>query len=261
MRARERKLPRRHERGVTIRIGCCGWAESQVKYFRHFSAIEIQRTFYQPPRLQTLVKWRASAPPEFEFTLKAWQLITHEPSSPTYRRLKTPIPEKIESRYGAFRPTEEVLAAWQTTVACANALGARIVVFQCPASFEPTQQHIQNFRCFFASARREASNLLFAWEPRGGWCDALVKELCEEFKLIHAVDPFARQPVSPGLRYIRLHGIGGYRSSYSNADLDRLASWCRHDSYVMFNNITMAQDALLFRFRPAPVGAPSARTC
>jgi uncharacterized protein YecE (DUF72 family) len=104
MRASKRKLPRRHERGATIRIGCCGWTESQAKYFQHFSAIEVQRTFYQPPRLQTLVKWRASAPLEFEFTLKAWQLITHEPSSPTYRRLKTPIPEKIKSRYGAFRP-------------------------------------------------------------------------------------------------------------------------------------------------------------
>src|ERR687888_537745 len=111
----------------SLRAGCCGWVLSQAEYFRNFSVIEVQQTFYQPPRLETLAKWRESAPREFEFTLKAWQLITHEPTSPTYQRLKIAIPQKSKARYGAFRPTEEVHCAWRTTLDCARALDARIV--------------------------------------------------------------------------------------------------------------------------------------
>ena len=227
-------------------IGCCGWALAQQQYFRAFRVLEVQQTFYQPPRLATLEKWRSAAPPGFEFTLKAWQLITHEPVSPTYRRLKTPIADAKRSRYGAFSPTDEVHDAWRATLGCARALGARIVVFQCPASFDPTGQHIANLRRFFRSVRKEAKDLIFAWEPRGDWGDARVSSLCGELGLVHAVDPFVRKPVTSGLRYYRLHGIGGYRYTYSDADLARLATRCRGQTHVMFNNVTMARDALRF---------------
>jgi uncharacterized protein YecE (DUF72 family) len=98
-----------------ISIGCCGWAESQDKYYRHFGIIEVQETFYRPGRLQKYERWKAGAPAGFQFAVKAWQLITHEPSSPTYRRLKTPAAVSRKNRYGSFRPTDEVLAAWEVT--------------------------------------------------------------------------------------------------------------------------------------------------
>jgi uncharacterized protein YecE (DUF72 family) len=239
------RQPKSRARG-RLHIGCCGWALSQRRYFGTFPVLEVQQTFYQPPRLATLEKWRAAAPPDFEFTLKAWQLVTHEPSSPTYRRLRTPVPEKRRSRYGAFRPTDEVHEAWRATLDCARALGARIVVFQCPAAFAPTAEHVGNLRRFFRRAGRDAAGLVFAWEPRGEWSDAQVKKLCAELDLVHVVDPFVRRTVTAGLRYYRLHGIGGYRYAYSDADLARLASWCRGETYAMFNNMTMADDALRF---------------
>ena len=40
------------------------------------------------------------APPDFEFTLKAWQLITHQVSNLTYRRLKTGLSEKEREQFG-----------------------------------------------------------------------------------------------------------------------------------------------------------------
>ncbi|HZP93820.1 MAG TPA: DUF72 domain-containing protein [Burkholderiales bacterium] len=233
-------------RGSQLHIGCCGWALPQRQYFATFPVLEVQQTFYEPPRLVTLEKWRTASPPGFEFTLKAWQLITHEPFSPTYRRLKTPVPEAKRSNYGAFRPTDEVYAAWRATLACARALNARIIVFQCPAAFGPTAQHTGNLRRFFLSAGKEADDLTFAWEPRGDWNDAQVKQVCEELGLVHVVDPFARKTVTSGLRYYRLHGIGGYRYTYSDTELARLATCCDGESYVMFNNFTMAQDALRF---------------
>jgi uncharacterized protein YecE (DUF72 family) len=231
----------------SLHVGCCGWAGSQADYFQKFSVIEVQQTFYQPPRLETLARWREKKPPEFEFTLKAWQLITHEPPSPTYKRLKLSIPQERARHYGSFRPTEEVYAAWRTTLDCARALNARIVLFQCPASFTPSDEHVNNLRNFFVAAHREAADLVFAWEPRGKWSDAVVKTLCAKLHLLHVVDPFVRRSASRSPRYFRLHGIKGHYSSYSDADLDRLATWCRGETYVLFNNRSMAEDALRFR--------------
>lgn len=153
------------------------------------------------------------------------------------------------SRYGGFRPTDEVHAARETTVDYTNVLNARIVVFQCPAFLTPTDKNIENLRRFFIRAHREAKHLLLAWKPRGPWPDLLIKTLCQELRLIHAVGPFLGRPLSSEFRYFRLHGIRGYKYAYSDADLDHLSEWCRTDSYVMFNNITMAQDALGFGSR------------
>jgi uncharacterized protein YecE (DUF72 family) len=91
---------------------------------------------------------------------KAWQLITHEPSSPTYRRLRQPIPESDKALYGSFRPTEPVLKAWTDTAAVARAMGATVVVFQCPPRFTPTPEHVGNLRKFFGTIDCTAS-----WRP------------------------------------------------------------------------------------------------
>ena len=69
-----------------VRVGCCGFPQPLGRYARTFPAVEVQQTFYHPPLPETLKKWRALVPAEFEFTLKAWQLITHEASSPTCSR-------------------------------------------------------------------------------------------------------------------------------------------------------------------------------
>ena len=70
-----------------VKIGTCGFGRvNRPEYFKLFPIVEIQHTFYQPPQIETFEKWRSGAPDDFEFTLKAWQLITHEASSPTYRR-------------------------------------------------------------------------------------------------------------------------------------------------------------------------------
>jgi uncharacterized protein YecE (DUF72 family) len=99
-----------------IKVGCCGFTVSQREYFKLFNHIEIQQTFYQLPRLQTAEKWRQIAPTGFEFTIKAWQLITHEATSPTYRRLGKKVPASEADRYGRFRPTWEVVEAWNHRV-------------------------------------------------------------------------------------------------------------------------------------------------
>ncbi|WP_298439981.1 DUF72 domain-containing protein [Geobacter sp.] len=232
---------------MELRIGCCGFPVARERYVSEFDVVEIQQTFYHPPRVETARKWRASVPSGFEFTVKAWQLITHPPESPTYRRLKRKIPPAERERYGLFRPTGEVFAAWDETLRIAGALAARLVLFQSPPRFTPTAEHLAHMRRFFSSIDR--AGLLLAWEPRGDWPAETVRGLCRDLGLIHCVDPFRNDPLAGTPLYLRLHGRDGYRYRYTDEELAallrRLAGWGR-PAYVMFNNVYMHDDALRF---------------
>ncbi len=227
------------------------------KYFQRFKLVEIQRTFYSLPKPETAKKWRELAPKDFEFTAKAWQLITHPPSSPTYRRAKIEIGEEKRENYGYFKPTKEVNEAWRRTREAIDALEATVVVFQCPSSFKSTEENISNLRNFFSTIERGAHRC--AWEPRGEWDSELVRELCEELNLIHCVDPLFQEPTTGGeIAYLRLHGARrdgriDYKYKYTEADLERLAGICREllrvneEVYCLFNNASMLDDARRFR--------------
>jgi uncharacterized protein YecE (DUF72 family) len=229
-----------------ITIGCCGFAEAQDKYFAEFPAIEIQQTFYQPPEVETARRWREKAPADFQFALKAWQLITHPATSPTYRRLRKPLSEKAKKDVGFFKPTNEVWEAWEITQQIAEALRARFIVFQCPASFLPSEENQSNLRQFFKKIDRGAFRRV--WEPRGKWAPDQISRLCKELDLIDGVDPFQRLPECGAIQYFRLHGIGGYNYKFTDDDLHRLAGWCQPlPAWVMFNNTNMLQDARRFR--------------
>jgi uncharacterized protein YecE (DUF72 family) len=231
-----------------VKTGCCGFRMSRTEYAQRFPVVEVQQTFYQPPQLSTLKRWRADVPDDFEFTLKAWMLITHESRSPTYRRLKKDLSETERSQCGSFRPTPIVNQAWQTTLECAEALAARRILFQCPASFTPTGEHIEDMHRFFSSIDRQGK-LQLLWEPRGAWPDELVRALCQELDLVHVVDPFAARTVTPEFRYFRLHGRKGYRYIYEDAELEELLGMLPEDrtSYVLFNNVRMLEDAARFQ--------------
>jgi hypothetical protein len=108
--------------GVTHRVGLCGFTIGAAAYFEQFPVVEVQQTFYDPPPARTLERWRAQAPPAFEFTMKAWQVITHLGTSRTYRRLKSPFTDQQRAEAGAFRDTPTVMEAWNTTVACSRRL-------------------------------------------------------------------------------------------------------------------------------------------
>jgi uncharacterized protein YecE (DUF72 family) len=233
---------------LTVKVGCCGFRSAQADYVLRFEVVEVQQTFYQPPQVGTLERWRAAAPDSFEFTIKAWQLITHQARSPTYKRLKRELSEAERAQCGSFRPTKIVREAWETTLACARALSASHILFQCPASFTPTPEHIENMRRFFASIKRD-DGLQFCWEPRGGWPDALVRELCRELELVHVVDPFTARTQTPEQCYFRLHGRKGWRYVYEDDELEELLAMlpATRASYVLFNNVRMLEDALRFK--------------
>lgn len=225
-----------------VAVGCCGFPVSRARYFREFSVVEVQQTFYEPPMVSTARRWRQEAPAGFEFTMKAWQLITHEASSPTYRRLRKKPSAAVLHNCGSFKPTDAVMDAWRRTDEIRRALEARVVVFQCPASFAPTARNKDNLRAFFRAIERE--NLVCVWEPRGSWQVAEIRALCQELDLVHCVDPFKASQAFGDIAYWRLHGIGGYSYRYSDENLRALAEMLAgRRGYCMFNNAAMYDDA------------------
>ncbi len=245
---------------MRVKVGCCGFAVrgGMRAYFERFGLVEVQRTFYKLPRLQTVRRWRSQAPGDFEFTVKAWQAITHPPTSPTWRRAGLSVPEDKRDRYGFLRPTEENFEAWEQTARVCEALGARICVVQCPPSFRFTPENVENLRAFFGSVDRHG--LLVAWEPRADWREHLdaVRGLCEELDLIYVTDVLRHGVALTGPTfYTRLHGLArrefDYRYRYTDEDLSRLADTVEglegegvEEAYVLFNNIYMAEDASRF---------------
>jgi uncharacterized protein YecE (DUF72 family) len=234
------------------KIGCCGFAGSRNRYYKNFELVELQQTFYQLPNPAIVEKWKKEAPEGFEFTLKAWQLITHPTSSPTYRRLKSfSIPEDKAKHYGFFRPTDEVFYAWQKTEEICQLLKTKFVIFQCPPSFTPIKEHKDNLIRFFNSINRKEYHFVF--EPRGKWTYDEIKDLCDELNLIHCVDPFANLPSTKEVVYFRLHGCPPgkkmYNYQYSDEDLNNLHKIIQNYTqvYCLFNNISMYEDALRFK--------------
>lgn len=233
-----------------IRVGTCGFRAAHEETFATFDALEVQKTFYQPPQLSTAQRWRSEAPDSFRFTVKAWQLITHEASSPTYRRLSEDLTDAEKEQVGSFRTNEVTLRGWRTTREIAEALDADGVLFQTPKSFEANATNRERLSRFVSEIDHGELDLYF--EPRGeSWTEEVLEPLLDELDLIHAVDPFIRDPLgSSGPGYFRLHGRPAYAYSYeyTDEDLDELLEYlpANRPGFVFFNNAAMTDDARRF---------------
>jgi len=232
---------------MNFKIGCSGFQEARSKYYNEFSTVEIQQTFFQPPPVGTVRKWRTLSPGNFEFTIKAWQLITHEPTNHSYRNLREKLSSRALASCGFFKPTRMVFEAWQKTETIAETLNAKIIVFQSSKNFKPTPLNIRNFKTFFRRINRKKFNLV--WEPNNKWPANLTQQLCDELGLIYSDNPFSEKPVSYGpISYFRLRGKNGYRSRYNERDFKVLNNFEANGKpvYFIFNNASMLFDARNF---------------
>ncbi len=234
-----------------VRVGLCGFTVATADYALTFPVVEVQQTFYEPPTDGTMARWLAVTPRGFEFTIKAWQLITHPATSPTYRRLKRPLRLAEKSECGGFRDSPIVREALARSLACARLLSATAILFQCPASFRPDTANIERLRAFFMRVANpiRPAGVRYLWEPRGpAWTlhASLARELCADLDLVHVVDPFVTAPTGEAGAYYRLHGLTGARHVYTDSELRRLAEMTPAVAHVMFNNIPRVGDAKRF---------------
>jgi len=251
----------------SIKIGTCGFRyykppgnwktkyKSKLQaYSDAFSLVELNKTFYGLPMVKTAQRWRQEVLGDFEFTLKAWQAVTHPTSSMTWRKRKEKLTERQRENFGNLRPNKEVIEAWEQTHERAKALGAAVCVLQCPAGFACTRANEDNMRNFFEKIDR--GGIEVAWEPRGDWNEhpERIESICKDLGLIHIVDLMRREPLSKhSTAYVRLHGLNekeyDYRYDYSDSELEQLAEKLtnltkRHQTiYCMFNNDNMFANA------------------
>ncbi len=238
---------------MKVKVGCCGLPGGMKRYFQEFKLVEINSTFYKLPMLKTVERWRAQAPPEFEFLIKCFQGVTHLVTSPTWRRSGLKLTGK--EKYGFLQPTREVFESWNQTLDICKTLGASVCLIQLPARFKETEKNLRNAEKFFSKIKRNGVKI--ALELRG-WSGEGLKQLCEEFDLVSCVDPFASDPVYFGksrVAYFRLHGSPPgkqmYKHKYTDRDLLGLRKKLEslqnvNEAYVLFNNIWMREDALRF---------------
>jgi len=217
-----------------IKVGCCGYPTSMKKYQENFDLVELNTTFYSYPKMSTVFKWREKAPEDFEFTVKAHQDISHK------------FKFKSEPSVKAFEQMKEICKALRT----------RILLIQTPGSLRPDK--LEDAHEFLSKIDREG--LVVVWETRGpSWDDPRVREelakLLRELDVSHVTDPFRAMPTYTGdVAYFRLHGLGErmYYYQFSDAELKRLYQLLEplkaegKQIYVLFNNLSMFDDALRF---------------
>ena len=152
----------------------------------------------------------------------------------------------IEPSVKAFEQMKEIC----------KALKARILLIQTPGSFRPDK--MKDAHEFLDKIPREG--LVVVWETRGSsWDEPVTREklvkTLQELDVPHVTDPFRAMPTYTGdVAYFRLHGLGErmYYYQYVDEELRRLHEFVKpieaegKEVYVLFNNLSMFDDALRF---------------
>jgi len=218
-----------------IRVGCCGFPTSMKRYFENYKLVELNSTFYEYPKLETVKGWREKAPGDFEFTVKAHQDISHK---------------------AKMRIEEASIQAFEKMKQICRTLNAKILLIQTPGSFRPDK--LGEAEKFFANINRE--DLTLVWETRGPeWEKPQVMEklrqVLSRLNVVHVTDPFRILPAyTSRIVYFRLHGLGKelYYYQYTDEELRRLGEIAKSFEaegktvYVLFNNLSMFEDGLRF---------------
>ncbi len=245
---------------VKVKVGVCGIPRRLELLASTLDIVEVQETFYRP-RPDKYKAWRLKAG-NLEFTVKAWFLITHGLNKMLLKKSKLDVgkPGYSGDDYGGLKPTKPNMEALEEVFRSAKALHARIIVFQTPPSFKP--DHPFEIAEFFNTVVREG--YIPVWEIRGSTIRYLreIKEITKTTEgLVIATDILKMPPpeYAADILYTRLHGLGSgtvnYRYKYTKDDLillkDRvnwyMSEYKKETGYILFNNIYMYDDALLFK--------------
>ena len=220
-----------------IRIGCAGWAiasrqaalfgegdSTLARYATRFSVAEINSTFHRSHRPDTYVRWAATVPRTFRFSVKLPKAITHE--------------ARLVRSGAAITTFAEEIAG----------LGPKLggVLVQLP----PSLAFDARVAGTFFRQLRGTFEVPIACEPRhASWFESRVGALWARHDIarVRADKPKPEGAASPGeaggWRYFRLHGAPRmYYSAYDDASLATFARALRacagrtHPAWCIFDN-------------------------
>ncbi|MCX7667958.1 MAG: DUF72 domain-containing protein, partial [Atribacterota bacterium] len=106
-------------------------------------------------------------------------------------------------------------------------------------------ENLANLLLFLQKMKK--NDFLWGFEPRGNWPPEIIQKICEEFSLIHVVDPFYASPIAGTIQYFRLHGKGSYRYRYTQEEIETLVQKLKgtqKETFCLFNNTFMFENAL-----------------
>jgi uncharacterized protein YecE (DUF72 family) len=192
--------------------------------------VEVNSTFYQIPLLKEVEKWRRHVPPDFKFSVRAHQSITH-----LYK----------------LQPVEETFEAFERMNQICSTLDAEVMHLQVPPSFELTETSITNFHSLLSSV--SLRKLRLALEIRGVRSSQLPPELLktmQEYNIVHCTDlSRAEMPAyESDMLYTRLFGKGKHNvyqpTDEELVEIDKKASSGKSEKIVMsFHFVRMYKDA------------------
>jgi len=171
-------------------IGTGGWAYFPRKptlktYSKAFNFVEVNYTFYEYPNSRTVERWRRSVPPDFTFTVRCHQDLTH--------------------RIG-LKPVDHAYTVFSQMLGVCRILNAPFLHLLTPASYVPNDMEINQAKDFFSAINLKGVRL--AWEVRGPMTPKLVT-MMRDFGIIHSVDFSREDPVfKSDTIYTRLFGKG-----------------------------------------------------
>lgn len=173
-------------------------------YSRHFSAVEINNTFYRAPSEDTLTKWAAQVPDGFKFIIKMNRTVTHQ------HRLK---PE-----------ADEYLSFFLQRI---EALGPKLgpILFQFPPYFQADLERLQRLLSLLKPEYRYAFEFRHpSWDTPetrnllringGALCIADTEQDPEQPESLVEVEPF---------HYLRL------RREYTPVQLESWAGYAQRE--------------------------------
>ena len=194
-------------------------------YARCFGTVEVNASFYRPPRPEMIARWRDVTPARFRFAVKLWRRVTHE------KRLSDCAVE---------------LRDFLATVCELRARRGPLLV-QLPPSLRRDRVQLGDFLTELKRAARRSRWRIAVEFRHAEWICDQVYELLDRFNAALCLADMPRcpttEPNDAGFVYVRRHGPGGrYRGPYSSRhiaqDAKRIQTWLQagRDVYVYYNN-------------------------
>lgn len=189
-------------------------AKEMLSYYsRHLPAVEINNTFYRLPQPGMIENWRDQVPPEFRFSIKATQRITH------IKRLNN--------------VADETKYLVETAGLLQERLG--VILFQLPPNSKKDAERLRNFLALLPSETRAAFE--FRHES---WFDDEIFGLLRAKNCALVVSDTDEKPLT---EIIGTAGWGYLRLRRVNYEASDLAEWMKRvqdqkwkDAFVFFKH-------------------------
>lgn len=189
-------------------------------YARHFHTVEINNSFYQLPKKESLKAWKDTVPPDFIFAVKASRYITHMKKLKDAEKSLSPLLKRIE------------------------ALGDRLgpVLFQLPPRWR------FNLERFYDFLEILPADFRYAFEFRDtSWQDPRAYEAMKMMGVAFCMYDLngyqSPKEITADFVYIRLHGPdGAYKGEYDTPTLSgwagAVSAWLRQgmEIFCYFDN-------------------------